>query len=198
VNLRLLGRTGLKVSEIGFGCGPTAALMITGSTVQRHEAIARALDHGINYYDTAPGYGNAVSEENLGEALHTLRATPYVATKVALEFEHLDDLGAAIQQSVEASLRRLRVGTVSVIQLHNRIGVQRAPKARGNIPVIQDKHGNLSHQESRQFRLSQLLHQCGGLHGSMRMVHPSNTRLSIGKRASLPCNAPTAKVLEGI
>lgn len=129
MNLRTLGRTGLQISELGFGCGPTAALMISAPAAQRREAIAFALDHGINYFDTAPGYGDSRSETHLGEALRELNARPFIATKVALRFDQLDDIVAAIRESVEASLQRLGVAEITVIQLHNRIASERAPKA---------------------------------------------------------------------
>ena len=63
---RLLGRTGLKVSEIGFGCGNIGGLIIRGSFEEQLEAVRIALDLGINYFDTAPSYGDGLSETNLG------------------------------------------------------------------------------------------------------------------------------------
>ena len=128
MNDRILGRTGLGVSGIAFGCGPTAALMIQGTPEQRREAVGRALTLGINYFDTAPGYGDAASEANLGRTLQELGARPHIATKVALEIDDMDDIAGAVVRSVEASLSRLRVPEVAVIQLHNRVGLQRAAK----------------------------------------------------------------------
>lgn len=52
-----MGRTGLKVSEIGFGCGNIGGLIIRGSKVEQLEAVRLALELGINYFDTAPSYG---------------------------------------------------------------------------------------------------------------------------------------------
>lgn len=141
---RPLGRTGLQVSPIGFGCGPTAGLMLTGTAAQRRDAVACALDSGINYFDTAPGYGDAVSESNLGEVLSELKARPHVATKVALSFDELDAIAPTVERSVEASLRRLRVNELAVIQLHNRIGARRAPKASfgtGAVLSVEDVQG---------------------------------------------------------
>jgi aryl-alcohol dehydrogenase-like predicted oxidoreductase len=129
VKLRTLGKTGLAVSEIGFGCGPTGGLMIRGSAAERREAVACALDLGINYFDTAPGYGANASEAHLGDTLHELGAHAVVATKVALELVDLKDIVGAVQRSVEGSLARLRLGELALIQLHNRVGLQRAAKA---------------------------------------------------------------------
>ncbi len=125
---RRLGRTGLDISEIGFGCGTTADLMIHGSPDERRNAVARALDLGINYFDTAPAYGNTVSETNLGQALAELGATPIVATKVALSLDELDDIAGAVVRSVEGSIARLGLPRLTLVQLHNRVGAHRAAK----------------------------------------------------------------------
>jgi L-galactose dehydrogenase/L-glyceraldehyde 3-phosphate reductase len=128
VKQRLLGRSGLAISEIGFGCGPTAGLMIEGSAQERRDAVRAALDCGITYFDTAPVYGNGVSEAHLGQALAELRADPVVATKVALEAEDFGDIANATVRSVEASVERLG-RPVTLIHLHNRVGAARAEKA---------------------------------------------------------------------
>lgn len=134
---RLLGRTGLPVSEIGFGCGSGAGLMIRGSKDLRRAVVARALELGIDYFDTAPLYGDGASESNLGETLAELGARPTIATKVILEQDDLNDIAAAVKRSVLASIARLRIDTVPVIQLHNRIGRNRAPKADvGSAPLL--------------------------------------------------------------
>jgi aryl-alcohol dehydrogenase-like predicted oxidoreductase len=94
----------------------------------QREAVGRALELGINYFDTAPVYGDTASEANLGRVLADLRARPVVATKVALAWEERDDVYGAVMRSVEASHRRLRVPCIDLVQLHNRVGPERAPK----------------------------------------------------------------------
>ena len=126
---RKLGRTGIEVSEIGFGCGPTAGLMVYGTRGEQRDAAKRAYDLGITYFDTAPIYGDYLSEENLGQALHDAGIKPHIATKVALELGDLDDIRASVRKSVEDSLRRLRVDAVTVVQLHNRVGKARAARS---------------------------------------------------------------------
>lgn len=126
---RNLGRTGIAVSEIGFGCGPTAGLMVYGTPAEQAAAVARACDLGISYFDTAPIYGEYVSEENLGRALQSAGVRPHLATKVALELPDLEDIPRAVRRSVEDSLRRLRTDHVTLIQLHNRLGAAHAAKA---------------------------------------------------------------------
>ena len=66
---RTLGRTGINVSVISFGAGPVSGLM-TGSDVNaQRDVVAAAIGAGINWFDTAPGYGAGSSETNLGRAL---------------------------------------------------------------------------------------------------------------------------------
>src|SRR5436190_21738570 len=79
---RALGRTGLKVSVLGFGCGDVGGLIVRGAPAERERAVARALELGVNYFDTASSYGKGLSEQHLGQALKALRADVYVWTKV--------------------------------------------------------------------------------------------------------------------
>jgi len=76
--------------------------------------IHRALELGYNYFDTAPGYGNGRSEEMVGEALKGHREEAVIATKVS----HGQWTPEEIRRSVEASLRRLQVDVIDVIQFH--------------------------------------------------------------------------------
>jgi L-galactose dehydrogenase/L-glyceraldehyde 3-phosphate reductase len=126
---RPLGRTGLSVSEIGFGCGPTAGLMVRGDEKLRRDAVAYALERGIDYFDTAPVYGDTLSEQNLGATLRALGAKPFIATKIALELSDLADIPGAVTRSIEGSLLRLGVERLDLIHLHNRVAATRAAKA---------------------------------------------------------------------
>ena len=78
---RPFGSTGLNVSEIGFGCGNVGGLMIRGEHGDQVRAVARAMELGINFFDTAPSYGDGQSETNLGRVLKELSADVYVGTK---------------------------------------------------------------------------------------------------------------------
>jgi aryl-alcohol dehydrogenase-like predicted oxidoreductase len=126
---RPLGRTGLSVSEIGFGCGPTAGLMVRGDDKARRDAVAYALERGIDYFDTAPAYGDTLSEQHLGATLRALATTPFIATKIALELPDLADIPGAVTRSVEGSVERLGVKRLDLVQLHNRVATARAVKA---------------------------------------------------------------------
>ena len=70
---RVLGRTALRVSALAFGCGDVGGLMVRGAPADRERGVARAIELGINYFDTAPSYGAGESEKNLGRVLRALR-----------------------------------------------------------------------------------------------------------------------------
>lgn len=119
---RRLGSTGIDVSVFGFGCGAVGGLMVRGARADRVKAVARALEAGVNYFDTAPLYGDGLSEQHLGEALRELGADPYVGTKVRLAEADRGDIPRAIRRSLEASLQRMGRESVTLLQLHNGLG----------------------------------------------------------------------------
>jgi aryl-alcohol dehydrogenase-like predicted oxidoreductase len=118
---RTLGRTGLKVAVLGFGCGAVGGLMVRGTSKDQERAVARAVEMGINYFDTAASYGNGESERNLGRVLAALKPNILVGTKVAVPSAERGRIGDAIAASLEASLRRLGRDSVDLFQLHNQI-----------------------------------------------------------------------------
>src|SRR5690242_12637610 len=95
--------------------------MIKGTAADQERAVARALELGINYFDTAQMYGNGESERNLGRVLRTLRPDVYVGTKVRLPATERSDIGRAIAASLDASLQRLQLERVDLFQFHNAI-----------------------------------------------------------------------------
>src|SRR5215213_555072 len=136
----MIGNTGLSISEIGFGTGGMAGLMINGTPEEQRAAVKRALDLGINYFDESPDYGDGVSESNLGAILKELGVRPVITTKVEVREENLDDIAGHIERSVDASLKRLQVDQVDVIQIHNGPVAQR-PNLQGlayNILALED------------------------------------------------------------
>ncbi len=114
---RTIGKTGLRVSEIGFGCGNNAVLMVKAPHEDQVKAVRHALDAGINFFDTAFAYGLGKSEENLGRILHELGAQPVISTKIRLESEAVGDVKAATIRAVEAGLARLGRDRVDFVQL---------------------------------------------------------------------------------
>jgi aryl-alcohol dehydrogenase-like predicted oxidoreductase len=123
VEQRPLGNTGLTVSALGYGCGNVGGLMIRGTHEQQVEAVRRALDAGVTYFDTAAMYGDGKSEENIGRVLTELGAWGRVSlgTKVRLSGDDLRDPATAVKNSIVASLRRLGRDSVDLLQLHNTI-----------------------------------------------------------------------------
>ena len=123
MKLRRLGRTGLPVSEVGFGGAGIGHVWGSTSDAECIAAVRRAVELGINFFDTSPMYGAGRSEENLGLGLAGLRQPVYIATKVRLRTEaDLSDMGLAVRQSVEQSLRRLRTDVIDVLQIHHQLG----------------------------------------------------------------------------
>jgi aryl-alcohol dehydrogenase-like predicted oxidoreductase len=118
---RTLGRTGLDVSLLGFGCGAVGGLMVRGNPSDQERAVARAIELGINYFDTAAMYGNGESERNLGRVIKSSKPDIVVGTKVRVPDSERSRAGAAIAASLEASLQRLQLDRVDLFQLHNHI-----------------------------------------------------------------------------
>jgi aryl-alcohol dehydrogenase-like predicted oxidoreductase len=120
---RVLGRTGLSVSEVGFGGAGIGHAWGTTSDEACVRAVRRAVELGINFFDTSPMYGAGRSEENLGRGLVGQRERVYIATKVRLRTEEdLADMAAAVRRSVEQSLGRLRTDRIEVLQIHHQVG----------------------------------------------------------------------------
>ena len=118
---RRLGRTGIEISELVFGCGNVGGLLIRGTPGNMKVAVRQALDAGVNWFDTAAAYGNGVSEQSLGRILGDFDGTSYVSTKLRLDIERLDDAGGEIERLMAASLQRLGRQSVDLVQLHNPI-----------------------------------------------------------------------------
>jgi aryl-alcohol dehydrogenase-like predicted oxidoreductase len=124
---RTLGRTGLQVSVLGYGAGAVGGLFTKGEPADQERAMARALEYGINYFDTAPQYGDGASERNLGRVLKTLKPEIVLGTKVRIKPEERGTIAAAVAASLEASLQRLGKDTVDLFQLHNIIAEDGEP-----------------------------------------------------------------------
>jgi L-glyceraldehyde 3-phosphate reductase len=161
VKYRQLGNTDIRVSEIGFGCGGTAGLMVNGSFEEQLAAISRAIELGINYFDESPDYGDGTSESNLGRVLKELGIRPYITTKVEVRAENLEDIAGHVERSLEASLERLGVDYVDIVQIHN------GPTAY---------RPELSGRDYRILALEDYLRKDGALEGLQRIQKAGKTR----------------------
>jgi L-galactose dehydrogenase/L-glyceraldehyde 3-phosphate reductase len=122
MEMRTFGRTELKLSVLGFGCGAVGGIMVRGEHADQERAVARALAVGVNYFDTAVLYGDGESEKNLGRVLRTLKpSNAIVGTKVRIPEADLGRIPDAVTKSLDGSLARLRLERVDIFHLHNSI-----------------------------------------------------------------------------
>ncbi|MCL2645854.1 MAG: aldo/keto reductase [Phycisphaerales bacterium] len=125
MKMRMLGKTGLKVSEIGLGAWQLANTQWGMDGCDEEEAVrivAAAIECGCNFFDTAPGYSLGNSERLLGKALGEggKRDAAVLCTKFGHDATGKTDWSAgALRPSVEASLTRLRTDRLDVLLLHN-------------------------------------------------------------------------------
>ncbi|MFB6113692.1 MAG: aldo/keto reductase [Halodesulfurarchaeum sp.] len=121
-----LGRTGMEVSKIALGCMSFGSSDWRPWVLDESEAIPlieRAIDLGINFFDTANFYSKGESERVLGKALEGYRDSSVVATKVYFQMDednpHSGGLSRkAIEQELDKSLSRLGMDTVDLLQTH--------------------------------------------------------------------------------
>ncbi len=118
---RLLGSTGIQVSEVGMGAwqlgnGAWGNL----SSEECLQMLSFALDHGCSFFDTAPGYAGGHSEEVLGKAFAKKRDQVVLCTKFGHTPDGRSDFGVEqIRQAIEGSLQRLQTDYLDVLLLHN-------------------------------------------------------------------------------
>lgn len=125
---RFLGRSGLKVSALGFGAGtfggkgPLFSAWGNTDAVQARRLIDISLDAGVNFFDTADVYSDGASESILGEALRGRRDRVVLSSKTGLRLgDGPNDAGTSRQRlltAVDASLRRLGTDYLDLLQLH--------------------------------------------------------------------------------
>ena len=126
-----LGKSGIKVSEIGFGAW-TIALNWWGKEIDEDEAkrmLKKAYDLGINFFETADMYGKGKSERLIGEVFKDMRSEVVISTKYGYDFETAEQIGHTelpqqfdqkfTENALKNSLERLQTDYVDVYGLHN-------------------------------------------------------------------------------
>lgn len=116
---RRLGSSAFEISELSLGC-----MSLPTSVDEARPVIEAALEHGINYFDTADLYDKGVNEEVVGECLKPYRDQVYIATKVGNRWNekgdgwYWDASKEHIEEGIKDSLRRLKTDYIDLYQLH--------------------------------------------------------------------------------
>jgi aryl-alcohol dehydrogenase-like predicted oxidoreductase len=119
---RSFGRTGLEVSAVGFGCQEIGGGYGSIEETEFAQAVGRALDLGVNCFDTAEAYGSGASEQALGRALGRRRDEAIVVTKFGVGYPDRPNLRdssrARVRSSIDKSLKNLGTDHVDVYLVH--------------------------------------------------------------------------------
>lgn len=116
---RKLGKSALNISTIGFGC-----MSLKPGQPNLQHLVDLAIDHGINYFDTADLYDKGLNEEAIGKALSAKRDDVVIATKVGNQWKpdgsgwQWNPTKSYILQAAEESLKRLKIDHIDLYQLH--------------------------------------------------------------------------------
>jgi L-galactose dehydrogenase len=117
---KVLGKTGLKVSAVGFGASPLGNEFGLADPKEGERAVRYAMERGINYFDVAPYYGRTLAETRLGQALAGHRDKVLLASKAGrYDVDGFDFSAERVMRSVEESLSRLKTDYIDVFQVHD-------------------------------------------------------------------------------
>ncbi|XP_049851496.1 uncharacterized protein LOC126326080 [Schistocerca gregaria] len=121
IERRTLGKTGVSLPIIGFGASPLGGIYGHVREQDGIDAVKHAIQHGINYFDTSPYYGNLKSEILLGKALQGVpRDHLIVSTKVGrYGDDHFDYSAKTVQKSITESLERLGLDYIDLCTCHD-------------------------------------------------------------------------------
>jgi aryl-alcohol dehydrogenase-like predicted oxidoreductase len=175
---RRVGTTELSISEIGFGCGGNAGLMVRGEFRDQIRVIERALALGVTYFDDAPDYGDGKAEENLGQALKELGVRPLINSRVEIRAADLGDVAGHVIRSAEGSLMRLGIEQLDLFQVHNGPAHSR--------PLLEGK-------TYRELWLQDFLRPGGACEGVMRLKEAGKIR-----HAGFVCRGNDADAVEAL
>lgn len=209
---RKLGRSGIEISPIGIGCWAMGGLGWGGETVDRDSirAIHKALDFGINFYDTADIYGNGRSERVLGEALQGRRDKAIIATKFAhtwigQDWDHQgkDPVPNAspeyIRFACEDSLKRLKTDYIDLYQFHwNEFGPEGAEQVRDTLEELVSEGKIRAYGWSTDYpdraKIFAEGKNCTSIQAEMNVVNPADEIVQICEEFDLAtiCRGPLA------
>lgn len=184
---RHLGARGPEVSVLGLGCMGMSSSY--GARRDRQEMIAvlrGAVERGVTFFDTAEAYGPFVNEELVGEALEPFRGEVVIATKFGFRLSPeggVDSRPERIRTVAEASLRRLRVGTIDLLYQHRvdpAVPIEEVAQAVGDL---------IREGKVRHFGLS----EAGA--ATIRRAHAVQPVTALQSEYSLWTRGPEAEVL---
>ncbi|MCT6869833.1 aldo/keto reductase [Apibacter sp.] len=146
---RILGKSGLEVSAIGFGCmGLNYAYANTLNKQEGISLLKATYDNGVTFFDTAEIYGPYTNEELVGEALSPIRDKVVIATKFGIKLEDgkqiQDSNPAHIRKSVEGSLKRLKTDYIDLYYQH-RVDVNTPIEEVAETIKLLIKEGKIKH-----------------------------------------------------
>jgi L-galactose dehydrogenase len=148
VRYKLLGRTGLQVSVIGFGASPLGNEFGYVDPAEGQRAVHAAVDAGINYFDVSPYYGRTLAEQRLGAALAGRRQKVVLGTKCGRYDTNSFDFSAdRVRTSVDESLRRLRTDYLDILLAHDIEYGDREQIVNETVPAMRElqKEGKARH-----------------------------------------------------
>ena len=117
---RTLGRTGMELSVLGYGASPLGNEFGAIDVAEGHRSVRRAIDLGINLFDTSPYYGRTLSESVLGDALVGVRDRVFLSSKVGrYDKSDFDFRPATIIPRLEETLRRLKTDHLDLVIAHD-------------------------------------------------------------------------------
>lgn len=139
MNYRILGKTGLKVSVLGFGASPMGNVFDPVDESEAIQTVHYALDRGVNFFDVSPFYGLTLAEERLGKALAGRRNEVVLASKCGrYDLQHFDFSRKRILKSIDESLMRLKTDYLDLFQLHDIEFVDKKIILDVAVPAIQE------------------------------------------------------------
>jgi aryl-alcohol dehydrogenase-like predicted oxidoreductase len=189
---RQLGRSGLRVSEIGLGCmGLSFGLGPPANKRHGIAVIRGAFERGVTLFDTAEGYGPFTNELLVGEAIEPIRDQLVVATKFGFKLDGsgaivgLDSRPQHIRDVVEASLRRLRTDRIDLLYQHRVDPAVPIEDVAGAVKTLiaegKVKHFGLSEASARTIRRAHAVHPVAVIqnHYSLWMREPEAGLLAL-------------------